>query len=94
MNQMIDAAKIRSLHNKSALEEVDEILEIIQKAVIANPDMPRSFSCHDKFWVNEGYSRTSTWNEAKKILEDRGFKVEFYYKELSIAVDMYTIISW
>lgn len=91
---MIDAAEIRSLCNRSAVEEVDEVLELLKKSVYKNPDMPHSFRCRDKFWVNEGYSKTPKWNDAKKILEDRGFKVEFYYEEFSIAVDMYTIISW
>jgi len=31
---------------------------------------------------------------ARKKPEELGFKVDFYYQEHSIAVDMYTIIKW
>ncbi len=91
---MITATSIRSLCEKTALEEVEEILQEIERCVKANPSTARKFPCKGKFWVNEGYSQTPKWNQAKKILEDRGFKVEFYYQEFSIAVDMYTTISW
>ena len=52
---------------------------------------------HDEdteLWSGKGYSRTKQWKEAKRLLEELGYKVSFYYKEHSIAVDMYTLIEW
>ena len=45
-------------------------------------------------WENGGYGKTKQWKEAKKLLENLGYTVSFYYSDGSMAVDMYTVIEW
>lgn len=88
---MINATEARELFRPTVQMRVDDLEPLIRKAAIEGK---RSINLHDTFWVNEGYSGTKDYKEAKTILEGLGYKVKFYYKEHSIAVDMYTIVEW
>ncbi len=78
-------------------ERVDMILVAIEEAAKNKKRELKTgwdYSEDNDLWVNQGYSRTKDWLQAKKILEDLGYQVEFYYQVHSIAVDMYTLIKW
>ena len=88
---IISAAEARKLAGPTPQERVDELEPLIKKAAL---EQKRSINLHDNFWVHEGYSSTKDFQQAKMILEGLGYKVSFYYKEHSIAVDMYTVVEW
>ena len=88
---MISAAEACQLAGPSPKERVDLLEPLIKAAAL---ERKRHINLHDPFWVNEGYSGSAEYKQAKMILEGLGYKVKFYYKEHSIAVDMYTIIEW
>ena len=94
---MITAQEARILAGPS-LHEKDELLcETIKALAIEKKRSCRTgydHKHHDELWISGGYSRTKDWYEAKKTLEQLGFKVSFYYSAGSIAVDMYTLIEW
>lgn len=48
---------------------------------------------NEDLWIRGGYSGSKDWNLAKKMLEELGYKVSFYYQENQF-VDMYTLIEW
>lgn len=88
---MITAQEARTLAGPTAQERVDELEPLIKAAAL---EKKRHINLHDHFWVYEGYSGSTEYKQAKLILEGMGYKVSFYYKEHSIAVDMYTIVEW
>ena len=88
---MITALEARKIAGPTVQERVDMLEEQIKQAAT---ERKRSINLHDEFWVREGYSGTKEYKQAKMILEGLGYKVDFYYKEHSIAVDMYTVVSW
>lgn len=88
---MITAQEARTLAGPSPQERVDELESLIKQAAL---EKKRSINLHDTFWVHEAYSGTKDYKMAVMLLEGMGYKVEFYYKEHSIAVDMYTVVSW
>lgn len=88
---MITAQEARSLAGPTVQERVDDLEIAIKQAAL---EKKRSINLHDPFWVHEGYSSTKEYKQAVMILEGMGYKVSFYYKEHSIAVDMYTVVSW
>lgn len=88
---MISAKEARELSEPSAQEIVNDVEPAIREA-IASGD--RTVHLHGDFWARAGYSRTKKYLEAEKILKDLGYKVSFYYKEHSMAVDMYTVVEW
>ena len=90
---MITAAMIRSNQTRSASEEVDNVLSFLVGWAKRHPDL-RNFSKSGEFWTDEGLEQTDKWNEAKEILEARGFKVEFYNSDLDLDESPYTLISW
>lgn len=71
-----------------AVEEASEVIKL------AASEKKHSARLHESFWVYGGYKTTPEWKEAKKLLEEAGYKVTFYYQEMSIAVDMYTLVEW
>lgn len=88
---MITAQEARTIAGPTAQERVDALEADIKKAAL---EKKRSINLYDPFWVHEAYSGSAEFKQAKMILEGLGYKVDFYYKEHSIAVDMYTIVSW
>ncbi len=88
---MITATEARTLAGPTPQERVDMLETEIKKAAL---ERKRHIDLHDEFWTREAYSGTTEYKQAKMILEGLGYKVEFYYKEHSIAVDYYTIVSW
>jgi hypothetical protein len=88
---MITATEARTLAGPSPQERVDMLEIDIKQAAL---ERKRSINLHDDFWVREGYSGSKDYKQAVMLLEGLGYKVSFYYKEHSIAVDMYTIVEW
>ena len=88
---MITAQEARTLAGPTPQERVDELEPLIKQAAL---DKKRHVNLLDAFWVHEAYSGSVDYKQAKMILEGLGYKVDFYYKEHSIAVDMYTVVSW
>lgn len=88
---MISAIEARALAGPTPEQRVHELEPFIKKAAL---EQKRHINLHDSFWVNEAYSSSTDYKKAKLILEGLGYKVDFYYKEHSIAVDMYTVVSW
>lgn len=87
----ITAAEAKELAGPTIVERLDAVYDLIRTAAT---NRERRVALHDDFWVNGGYSKTPQWKEAVSILENDGFRVSFYYKEMSIAVDMYTLVEW
>lgn len=93
---MITAAKARQLSGFTVQEKVARILVHVEEMAKAGKRELRcgwDYKEDSDLWIRGGYSRTKDWNEATKILEGLGFKVEFYYMETQF-VDMYTHIMW
>ena len=88
---MITAQEARTLAGPTPQERVDDLEPLIKQAAL---EKKRSINLHDHFWVYEAYSGSTEFKQAKLILEKMGYKVNFYYKEHSIAVDMYTVVEW
>jgi hypothetical protein len=88
---MITAQEARTLAGPTVQERVDELEPLIKQAAL---EKKRHINLHDTFWVHEGYSSTKEYQQAVMLLEGMGYKVSFYYKEHSIAVDMYTVVEW
>jgi hypothetical protein len=89
-NKLLTAAEARKLSGATAQEEVEEALKSIEHEAKGGY---RSVSLHGQFWAHEAYSGTKKYKEAKKILEDLGYKVEFFYEQKQF-VDMYTVVKW
>lgn len=87
----ITAQEAREISGPGIEDYLAEAYAEIRKAAEAKK---REAHLHSQFWTREGYSRTKMWIEAVDLLTKDGFKVEFYYRELSIAVDMYTVVTW
>lgn len=88
---MITAQEARTLAGPTVQERVDDLEPLIKQAAL---EKKRHINLHDPFWVHEGYSSSADYKQAKMLLEGMGYKVSFYYKEHSIAVDMYTVVEW
>jgi len=96
-SEKFTAKEARKLAGPTVEERVDAVLEAIKVAATEKKRELKTgweYKEDTEFWVNEAYSRTRDWLKAKKILEDLGFEVEFYYNDGSFAVDMYTVIRW
>ena len=85
-----NAQQARELAGPSVEDYVDEALELIKKSAT---DKKRMVALHADFWSRGGYSNTLEWRVACKALEDRGFKVTFFYEELQFP-NMYTKVQW
>ena len=88
---MFTANEARKLSGPTITERVEEVCLLIKETA---EKKKREVRLHESFWVHGGYSGTAEYKDAKKMLEELGYTVEFYYTELSIAVDMYTIVRW
>lgn len=88
---MITAKEARELAGPTVGERVDEVFDLIRDAAKLKG---RSIRLHGDFWANGGYGPTKEWREAKKLLEDLGFVVEFYYNDGGQFADLYTIVKW
>lgn len=96
-NNYFTAAEARELAGTTVEERVKLLLVRIKELATEKKHQCRTghdYNVDEELWINGGYSRTIEWTEARKILESLGFKVTFYYQEMSIAVDMYTLIEW
>lgn len=87
----ITAAEAREIAGPCIEDHLAEAYAEIRKAA---EDKRREARLHSEFWTREGYSRTRNWIEAVDVLTKDGFVVDFFYRELSIAVDMYTVVKW
>jgi hypothetical protein len=90
------ASEAKELAGKTVTEKVDDILTVIKERATNKERFLRTgyqYTNDEDLWIQGGYSETKEWKEAKKQLEELGFKVTFYYKELQF-VDMYTLIEW
>jgi hypothetical protein len=93
---MITADKARDLSGRTLQEKIDELGISIENAAKKTHRYLRTGWEHksDKsLWIDGGYKKTEEWKKAKKMLEDLGFNVSFYYNEAQF-VDMYTLIEW
>lgn len=88
---MITAKEARELAGPTVEERVSEVFVAIRAAASSKA---RSVNLHGDFWEHGGYGKTKEWCDAKKILENQGFVVEFYYNGGGQFVDMYTIVKW
>jgi hypothetical protein len=86
----ITAKEARELAGMTAEEEVEGVYELIREAAT---EKKRSVFLHTNFWTHGGYDKKEDWKKAKLLLEEDGFKVEFFYEEKQF-VNMYTIVSW
>lgn len=94
-NKGITAQEAKELAGPSFEEIVEGAVEGASNVIrAAATEKNRSVKLHESFWVHGGYKSTPEWKEAKKRLESAGFNVSFYYQELSMAVDMYTLVKW
>ena len=78
-------------------EKIEKMLATIKRRATEKNRLCRAGYDHDAdqdLWIYGGYNHTPDWNKAKAALEKLGFKVSFYYRDGSIAVDMYTLIEW
>lgn len=93
---MITAQEARELAGYTLKEKVERLGEEIRKCAIEKKRQLRTgwdYKEDSSLWIEGGYSKTEEWRTAKKILEENGYKVSFYYRE-SQFVDMFTLIEW
>lgn len=88
--KLLTATEARQLSGRTAQEQVEAIMPKIEEAA---KEGKRRIISYDGFWANEGYSKTTNYQEAVSILQGLGYKVEFFYEERQF-VNMYTIIEW
>lgn len=85
----ITAAEAR----KIALGPVDEMLELAYTEIRKAAEKGRTTVNVFGEWQREGYNETTAFKKAKKVLEDDGFKVKYFYEEKQF-VDMGITVSW
>lgn len=100
---MLTAQQARELAGKTAQEYVDDLMPHIEKAA---RDKKREFATGNidtQIWAHGAYDaryvrvethNTKIYKEAASILEQLGYTVDFYYRDCSMAADIYTIIRW
>lgn len=94
---MITAKEAKSLAGPNLQDKIDSLGESIRKRA---QEGHRSLRCgydhsaDSDLWIHGGYGDTDEWNRAQEALENLGYNVEFFYKNASFAVDMYTLIKW
>jgi hypothetical protein len=88
---MISADEAKKLAGPTPQDRVDMLEIQIKKAALEHK---HSIDLHGEFWAREGYQGSEEYKQVKTLLQNLGYKVDFYYKEHSIAVDYYTIVSW
>ena len=86
----ITAEEARKICGPSVIEHLQPVYDMIREAAAGKI---RKIHLHSSFWTYGGYDKTPDWVNATRILEEDGFIVSFYYKELQF-VDMYTIVEW
>lgn len=94
-NERLTAEKARQIVGspqveKSVQDHVDDALKLIEACATKKK---RVAALHGDFWAHEGYSKTASYMEAVKTLEDLGYGVEFFYEDRQL-VDMYTTVKW
>lgn len=90
------AKEAKELAGPTLDEKIDLLLESIKNRATEGHRYiatGRHHDSHSDLWIQGGYDMTDDWQEAKKVLEDLGYNVKFYYNE-SQFVDMYTKVSW
>lgn len=93
----IKASEARELAGPTVEEMIAELLGAVEEAAREGKRRLRTgweYTKHSTLWITGGHTKSKNWFEAKRILETMGYVVSFYYKEESIAVDMYTVIEW
>lgn len=83
----ITAKEAREIMNLN-LEEI--LNDAFQKIRGAAEKQESQIIFQDDFWCRD----TKKWLDAKAILEDSGFEVEFFYRKEYPYLDAYTIIRW
>lgn len=94
---MKTAEEIRKMMPTTLEDKLKPLLMAIEKKALEGDYRLKTgweYKQDNDLWIEGGYNKTPEWKSAKKRLEDLGFQVKFFYKEYSIAVDMYTLISW
>ena len=97
MKKLLTAEEARKLAGPSLEEKVESLIETIKTLAKQKKRSCRTGYDHkedEDMWIYGGYDGTEEWQNAKKILKGLGYKVTFYYKVHSVAVDMYTLIEW
>lgn len=93
---MFTAQQARELAGRSVQEKVESLLEAVKEKAKQKHRFLKTgweYKADEDIWINGGYSHTEEWREAKKILEELGYQVDFFYEERQF-VDMYTVIKW
>ena len=100
---MLTAKEAKAFVGETVEEKVAKLLVAIEERA-KNEKLSQSdrlsiktswqYKHDDSLWVSGGYGQTAEWKAAKKILEGLGYTVKFYYYDGSMAVDMYTVVSW
>ena len=94
---MLTANEARKLAGPTVRERVEALLVAVEKAAKNKKRFLKTgwdYKEDTDLWVDGGYSKTKEWHEAYEILTKLGYKVTFYYRDGSMAVDMYTLIEW
>ena len=99
---MLTAAEARELSGRTLDEKLEALGERIKSFIEENKAQGRTvrelrtgwdYKEDRSLWIEGGYETSDEWYEAKKKLEQLGYKVQFNYYEGQF-VDMYTSISW
>lgn len=94
---MITAAEARKLRPRTVQDMVNDIGKEIEKRAKMGATELRTgwdYKFDPDLWQTGGYNLTEDWMKARKILEEHGFEVSFYYKDGSQFSDFYTLIKW
>jgi hypothetical protein len=87
----ITAEEARKIAGLSVEEEVDIVFDLIREAAT---DKERSIKVmHNNLWATGGYAKSPHWVKACKILNEEGFKTDYYFSEDYSYVG-FTIVSW
>lgn len=88
---MITAEEARELAGPTIEEQLAPVFELIRQAATKKK---RELRLHSDLWTNGAYTGSPEFKEAKKLLQDQGFVVDFYYNDGGQFADLYTIVKW
>jgi hypothetical protein len=94
--KILTAEEARKLSASPLEEKIESLSKTIERLAKEGKRSCRTGYDHkedEELWIYGGYDTSNDWKTAKEILEINGYKVTFYYRELSF-VDMYTLIEW
>jgi len=81
--------------NNNELEIIEKAIKYAEIEILKNIKLGKTEAIlSNNFFLKEAYNNSPQFKIVVKKLKKLGYMVDFYYQEMSMAVDMYTIIKW